>query len=106
MKKYISILVLTIMILGCSRNYDPKVVVEGKLPEIGKMMFLDSLTGYAIGYDNQKVGHLIITTDGGKTKFMQVRTPLYSVVSFSFINKDCGWISGVTGIFHTTDGGG
>ena len=67
---------------------------------------IDSLTAWIAGHDDQYVGEVLRTTDGGDS-WSVVNTGLgRHVMACDFLDYEQGWILGHDGaVFHTTDGG-
>lgn len=134
MKNILILSIICTMFLGCSRTYKSKIVLQDKLSRTHKLVFLDQSIGFCIAYYGEsrfnnecdkrinvdqdwfghpEIGHLLVTENGGKD-WAAIKAPLYTVESYSFIDKLHGWISGGwadtsgqchTGILHTIDGG-
>jgi photosystem II stability/assembly factor-like uncharacterized protein len=65
----------------------------------GPLQFVDDRQGWAV-----VEGHILVTSDGGKTW-----TPQYmgsEVTGVTFIDPDHGWATSVGGLLRTVDGGG
>lgn len=83
-------------------NWGAGTGTGGFLPR--KMIFFDSLTGYAFGFSTSGFYPMFVTTDGGVT--WNQRGPSHGVFhNYSFLNKNLGWIAGRGYIKKTTDGG-
>lgn len=133
MKNILILSIICTMFLGCSRTYKSKIVLKDELPRTHKLVFIDESIGFCIAYSgedyynscnnirnvdteyfgNPLLGQLLVTENGGKD-WTEIKAPLYSVETFSFVNRLQGWISGVwldpsgqchTGILYTSDGG-
>ena len=132
MKNIFFFLLGCILFLGCSRTYKSEIICQNKLPGIDKLSFVHQDTGFCIGLYQRRdadnygpfgrqicagmsfyKGYLLFTTNGGKD-WTALKTPLYTVNSYAFINHMNGWISGGwdntdgechAALYHTPDGG-
>jgi len=72
--------------------------------ELGLVQFMDSLVGYAAGYDPASDSGILFTEDGGQN-WLPRGKPTYPS-GMVFLNKDTGWICDWgSQIFRTDDGG-
>jgi len=70
-----------------------------------KVVFLDSLNGFALGISGSSSAHLYLTHDGG-SNWLPSTMDKGSLQDMQFLNKDTGYVVGFYGrIFRTTDAG-
>jgi photosystem II stability/assembly factor-like uncharacterized protein len=74
--------------------------------------FLDDLHGWSVSGEsegniegNAKTGHIVATSDGGRTCTEVANLPGHILGSVFFLNEREGWVGGVGAVLKTDDGG-
>jgi photosystem II stability/assembly factor-like uncharacterized protein len=72
---------------------------------VNEIFFMDSLKGWAVGYDQNEKGIIIATNNGGISWVVQV-DQLHSPLEAIHFRSDYGWVVGTQGLILKTDDGG
>lgn len=87
--------------------YQGDTIISNLPPSLLSVDFLDTLTGFAVGNNNDySSGFILSTKNGGQHWEQKQIIGSLGFYDVGFLNKSLGWITGDSGrIWQTTDGG-